>query len=275
MRAADRAGIHHIELSGGFDTAPNSPERLKQYVDNGFVFKVHNYYPPPADGHFILNIASADEPLRQKSVAFARRAMDLARGLGSDIYSIHSGYAAALDLHEGGEHFALAGNGVSDWNAGLEALARSTHELCEYGARHGMRLALENQFPPETGNNYSYMCSPTDIGQAMSNFQRHDNFGFLLDIGHANISATLLGFDLEDFVAAALRTNRVMDLHISGNQGRFDDHDLPPLDSPLVQLLQLSYGSVKSASLETRNHAFADVAAYYQELKTLLGQEPI
>ena len=270
LKAAADAGIRHIELSGGFDEAPDSAGFFEPYMRDGFVFKVHNYYPPPHEGHFILNIASVDEPLRRKSVDFATRAMDLASALGSDIYSIHSGYAVALNLAEGGEHFALAGGGFSDRGAGLEALAASVDELCAHGRANGVRLALENLFPPETGQNYSYMCSPEDLDWAVSKFQRHDNFGFLLDLAHARIAAGLLGFDFHGFVERAIMSARVLDLHISGTAGVRDEHDLPDPQGVLVQLLQKLHAEIGSATLETRNHTFADVAAHYHKLHSLL-----
>ncbi len=270
MDAAEDAGIHHIELSGGFDIAPDRPESFAGYVARGFVFKVHNYYPPPVDGHFILNIAAVDEELRKRSVAFAMRAMHLAKCLGADMYSIHAGYAAALELRADKEHFHLSDTAAVEREAGLHALGRSVEELCRHASNLGVCLALENQFPPPEGQNYSFLCDWADISWALSRIAGEERCGFLLDIAHAAISARVMGFSLHAFIQKIVATGRVLDLHISGADGVTDDHELPALDGEAVRILQDLFGVVGQATLEARNKPFRMVAEHYHKLGEML-----
>lgn len=273
MDAALKAGITNVELSGGFDSAPGSAEELAAYREKGFSFMVHNYYPPPQDGHFILNIASTDAPLRRKSVAFAKRAMDLAAALGSGVYTIHAGYLARLTLAQDGEHFSLLDNELPDRNLALHALGRSVEELSKHGRERGVALALENQFPPQGGPNHSLFCDPDEIVHFLNKHDRLNSLGILLDIAHATISANLIGFDLDRCVETLLSTDRVVGLHISGNGGVSDDHTLPDLNGQMVRILQESYARAGWATLETRNQPFELVADHFLQLKAMLDQE--
>jgi sugar phosphate isomerase/epimerase len=272
LAAAGEAGIRRIELSGGMDRAPRTARELRPWLDEGFAFSVHNYYPPPTPeegGHFILNIAATDRDLRGRSVAFAKRAMVLSAELGARMYSIHSGYVASMTLDPAGEHFVAAPGGTADRREALDALARSVEELLEFGAGLGAGgLALENQFPPAHGPNHSLMCDLADARWLAERFA--GSLHFLLDVAHASIAANVLGFNLDEYVDGLLATGMVAGLHVSGNGPREDNHDLPDLGPTMAARLRRIRPHVRWATLETRNHPFEAVAQRFHELEALL-----
>ena len=64
-----RNDFKHIELSSGkFDA--NALENLISFISN-VIFKYTNYFPPPRDS-FVLNLASRDNHVCEKSYQFCR-----------------------------------------------------------------------------------------------------------------------------------------------------------------------------------------------------------
>jgi sugar phosphate isomerase/epimerase len=189
-------------------------------------FLVHNYFPAPAKP-FVLNIASPDEANRIESVAFACRAIDLAASVGAPFYSIHAGFAAALQPAMLGKPEAqsqfMAGKAVQRERA-MQTMRETVRELADIAARSGIRLLLENnvvtpgQFrsPDE---NPLLLVRPEETRDFLDSVG-HSNVGLLLDVAHAKVSANALGFAPESFFD--LCGDRIAAVHLSDNDGARD-----------------------------------------------------
>ncbi len=84
-------GFHRIELTGNVAFEDHIEAKImKLRSDYGVEFLIHNYLPLlPED--FVLNLASAREKNRRKTMEHIQRAVTLAGDLGGDLYTIHSG----------------------------------------------------------------------------------------------------------------------------------------------------------------------------------------
>ena len=84
-----RTGIKDIEVGSG--SKPGSSDfrhQLRAYACN---YLIHNYFPPPEEP-FVLNLASANPTIRQRSLDLVQQAIELSAELGAPFYSVHAGF---------------------------------------------------------------------------------------------------------------------------------------------------------------------------------------
>ncbi len=263
--------VRNVELSGGTDDGAGVDRPLRRMrQEHGFNYQLHNYFPPPPT-HFILNIAAVDETERRRSVDFSRRAIALVAGLGLDRYTVHSGYRRRLFPGEDGGNFKPGGPELSDRNKAYSSFERSVDELCACARENGILLGIENMFPAVENSDDSLMCRPEELEWSLERFVGYPNFGILLDLAHLNISAQLLGFDRDAFLARFIsrHRSRLLAVHLSHNDGVQDDHRLPPPDSWQIDFLRECDNTALPVTLEARNQPLGDIIDCYASLKEL------
>jgi sugar phosphate isomerase/epimerase len=199
-------------------------------MKEGLTFLVHNYFPAPATPQ-VLNLTSSDPEGLRWSLSHCRRAIDLSVTVGGDFYSLHSGYIAALKAHQLGrpaEQAEAFKHMTVDREAAYQLMIRSVRDVADYAAQHGKSLLLENNvispvYLAKAPANPLLMTSADEIVRFMKDIDR-TNVGFLIDMGHAKVSATALNFDAHDFLDQV--SPYVRALHLSDNDGR-EDQNLP------------------------------------------------
>ena len=96
-------GIDHIELSGGTKYYKNLESDLIELKEKfSLKFLCHNYFPPPPDP-FVINLASSDVNVYNKSLANIKKALDLSNKLGSAKFAFHAGFYFNPDLSQLGK----------------------------------------------------------------------------------------------------------------------------------------------------------------------------
>ena len=133
----------------------------------------------------------------------------------------------------------------------------------------GVPLLLENLDYNATGA-YEHICEPDFIRTVL---EATDTY-FLLDLSHAQVSASRLGFALDDYLAQ-LPLERVRQLHISGprlvGETFADVHEtLRPVDYQLLEQM-LEQTSPWAVTLEYRRDAGA-LLKQVERLRNLLKQ---
>jgi sugar phosphate isomerase/epimerase len=225
-----RLGITHVELSSGLAHEPDLYPALKRGMDSGLTFLVHNYFPAPADPK-VLNLTAGDPEGLTWSLNHCRRALDLSVTVGGGFYSLHSGFAVSLKASMLGKpdvQAAAMKNTTVDREAAHQLMIRSVREIADYAAARGKSLLLENNvispvYLEKVPVNPLLMTHHDEIVRFMGEVDR-PNVGFLIDTGHAKVSATAQGFDTLAFMAAVKPYIRA--LHLSDNDGR-EDQNLP------------------------------------------------
>ena len=85
-------GFKNIELSGGSEYNKTIEKDLKELqAKYNLNFLLHNYFPPP-QLHFVLNLASTDKNVQQKSTSFILNAVQLSEELNAKKYGFHGGF---------------------------------------------------------------------------------------------------------------------------------------------------------------------------------------
>jgi sugar phosphate isomerase/epimerase len=188
---------------------------------------VHNYFPPPAEP-FLLNLASQDAANLQRSLDHCRRAIDLSAELGAPIYAAHGGFGADLGpalLGRPDAQAALPAESFTPSERILATLAESSRALCAYGRERGVRFLIENNvLSPRNGmhgRRLIPMAHPDELLR-LARVVDNPDFGFLIDVGHANVSANALHFDRDEMITRL--APHIAAFHLSDNDSIYDQN---------------------------------------------------
>lgn len=223
-------GVSHIELSSGLEHDPDLDANISRGLNAGLTFLIHNYFPAPAEPR-VLNLAAPDEDDLAWSIAHCKRALDLAVFVKCPFYSLHAGYAVPLtaDLLGRPEAQATAMREYAiDRQAAYGRMLEAVQDIADYARERDKRLLIENNvisplYLEKVPENPLLMTDATEIERFMADVDR-TNVGFLIDVGHARVSASALKFDALEFMA---RTKPYTEaLHLSDNDS-LEDQNLP------------------------------------------------
>lgn len=142
-----------------------------------------------------INIASYNEAMRKSSVSQIKDSIDLASSIEPGIVVVHPG------------HIPILGKKFEDkiHKKSIESL----HECSEYADDNGVMLCVENMPDIEglLGKNINELDSIVEkLGAYLT-----------LDVGHAN--------NMKFNVSEMLRSPRIKHIHLSDNDGSFDNHN--------------------------------------------------
>jgi len=229
VRALAEVGVRTIELSGGtsfYESITDTLVALKEEFDLSFL--LHNYFPPPRLD-FVLNIASTDLSIRHRSMELAKNAIELSKHLDVNRYALHAGYAVTYSPPKtgrgDGHTFTADMDSMVDNARACAIMMESFFELSSFGAERGVAVGLENLFPTRDAPEGSLMCTPDEIFHFLDNNGGGDA-RLLLDLGHIQVAASFFGFDRDAFIDKAVDyyQDRLLGIHLSGNDGSFDQH---------------------------------------------------
>ncbi|RJR38286.1 MAG: sugar phosphate isomerase/epimerase [Desulfobacteraceae bacterium] len=216
--------IRKIEFSGGrfigYEKTVTEIERLLREGVTSVL--IHNYFPIP-ERSFVLNFASDNPDVLERSFSLAERALTLCSRFGVPYYSFHPGYLG--DGYEGPDgHFGFSSAEFATYPRALERFTRSIHRLLEMGRAKGVAIAVENLFPAPGNVRTSLNCSMEEVEELLCSLP--EEVGLLVDLAHLNITAHYLGIDRSVFVDFLLErfSRRIVELHLSGNNGLHDEH---------------------------------------------------
>jgi sugar phosphate isomerase/epimerase len=243
-------GYYHIELSAGMSYEADVFHLLAALKEKyGLTYLIHNYFPPPKDP-FVLNLASMDKTVFNRSYHLVSRALSLCMDLGINAYGVHAGFLFDLEV---GELGGKAGKGHRFFNR-KEAL----HQFA------GAIEKLQNSFPAikiyVENNCYSYANykkygedAPFLLLSAADYFELKtllDSLNLLLDIGHLKVSSNSLGRDFRAEAKTLIPQSGY--LHLSDNNGSVDQNRGVGKDTELFDLLCEESLAGKTITLEIK-----------------------
>ncbi len=216
-----------LELGGGIgrEDALWLLDQARQTASDGTPgqFLLHNYFPPP-EIPFVINLASADQTIRQRTIDFCRASMENCAAIGSPYYSVHAGMAVDPSPDQLGR--AIDPANCRKLGEAMELFRDSVRQLVPDAQRLGVRLLLENHVlarfnAPDGINRMLLLCGAEDFEAFDTDFP-WDEVGILLDVGHLKVTSTTLGFDAFDAVRVA--HERIGAVHLHDNDGVSDLH---------------------------------------------------
>lgn len=252
----------HIELSGGSNSHERLLEALLALKDQGYHFLVHGYFPPPKE-HFLLNFADKSEKTR----GFISHSLDYVKSLGISYYSTHAGFASDFtigkkeNLEGGRKQFVY-----SDVQKNIDWFFESFNTIA---------LALENLFPNHGDKNCCFWMKPESIIEALNSDSR---LYLLLDLGHLKITARAFGFSWENACEEFLNSymHRIKEIHVSENDGLFDDHLAVSEESYQVKLIRKFASEIRkygiNITIEARDTSMDELSRTIHLLENILEE---
>ena len=206
-------GIHSVELGAGVSVGevfkPENLPRPGKYL-------LHNYFPPAKDS-LIINLASQDNGIRERSIDFVRRALEISAKISAPLYSVHAGF-----ITDPTEKFIFPEPASPKARSeSLHRFVQSIDLLLPDAKRLGVRLLIENNVCLPKHKNV-LLLSTTEEFQEFFTMIGAEKPGILVDTGHLNVSAHTFGFDRMSFLTVL--APYIGAFHLHENDGSTDRH---------------------------------------------------
>jgi sugar phosphate isomerase/epimerase len=241
--------ITNIEMSGGTDYYDGIEDDLKKFKDiHKLNYACHAYFPPPKVP-FVVNLASCNDDIYQKSIDHYKNCIEMLKRLNCKVLSIHAGFLVEVGTDEIGKK--LNSMIIYDEGKAYDRFCTAYEYIKKLCVKNGIEFYLENNVLSEENykafgyHNYMMM---TDYDSIMKMKNQLD-FNLLLDLGHLHVSAHALNLNyaeeckrLKDFVRW---------IHISNNNGIFDEHKPLKDKSAIIEEFHKIYKSTINVTLET------------------------
>ena len=221
------SGISAVELSGGRYSSTVEQDVLN--ISNKLKLQIHNYFPPPAEP-FVLNLASSNKEVSEKSTKLAQKAITLSSKLGCEYYSFHAGFLFDPDVCRLGKKFNSGK--LLERDFGLNIFIEKVNQLASFAQELGIILLIENNVLSHANSkifheNPFLMSDHKECLYVLRNTPQ--NVSLLVDVGHLKVSSKSLSFSKVDFLNET--RNQTLAYHLSDNDGLSDSNDPITLNS--------------------------------------------
>ncbi|MCK9224209.1 MAG: sugar phosphate isomerase/epimerase [Candidatus Muirbacterium halophilum] len=240
------SGFKNIELSGGteyYDGFVDDLLELKEKYNLNYI--CHNYFPPPKE-HFVLNLASLNDEIYEKTFNHLVKSIKLSKKLGAKKFGFHAGFFIDIKVSEIGKK--ISKDSLFDKNNAMQRFCDGFKELQTLAG--DVKLYVENNVFSSTnyktynGDNIFMLASSNEYDELKNKI----DFNLLLDVAHLKVSSNTLELNFEDELNYMI--NQSDYIHISDNDALHDLNQKLQKDSTLVQLLKEQDLKNKNFTLE-------------------------
>lgn len=246
-------GFRNIELSGGCHI-DELEKGLNQLMAQANAIMLHNYFPPPSEP-FVFNLASGDFEIIELSMSLAKSAIEISSKNNFPYYAIHAGFLMDPKVTELGNK--IQPKRLLDRNIALEIFSQNALALSSYARELNVDLLVENNVLSKEnmksfGEDPFLLSSTAEIYEFFTNYG--NEIGFLLDLGHFNVSTYTLG-EPRDY--SMLKINDfAIGYHLHDNFRIYDQHLALNSDSWFLSYLN---PKAKFGTLEIHSQNIAEI----------------
>jgi sugar phosphate isomerase/epimerase len=247
-------GLTAIELGSNHSFDPNPLRTIKKF---SFSYLVHNYFPIPADP-FVINIASSDESIREKSLQHIYRAIDFCVDSGASLYTFHPGFLTDPKGSNQTQHnydFQWDEEATKEYSVTFDHMLRSIEKCVIYSREKEIKIAIETE-GSFYKKNHLLMQRPEEYKKLIKYFEPED-IGINLNIGHLRLAMEVFGFTWQEFTDVI--SDRLVAMELSHNNGFHDQHHLLQADGWYWDVLLDERFESAYKILEFRNASILDV----------------
>lgn len=244
-------GFRCIELSGGSEYYPQILEDLLELKEKyNLQFACHNYFPPPKNGDFVINLASLDSAVFERSLEHLHTALEYSHRLGSSHFGFHAGFFLPLHSNELGALQLTNKHRIYDKHKAIEQFIKGYAVLQQSAQKLGIILYVENNV---ISSAYARKYGTWDLAmllclEDLAELQESIDCKLLLDVGHLKVSASTMG---KDFMSELVGCARVADyIHLSDNNSLSDENKPISMQSEFLSTLASFHHSQKIYTLE-------------------------
>lgn len=268
-RAVAVAREHNLPLEFG-SAVPHEPSLGESYKNLTLPRLPHNYFPAPADD-FVLNLASSDPEIFQRSCAHCVQGLELAADSGAPFYAAHAGFCIDPDPAQLGSQWDIS---ISyDANNSYQTFCTAVRQLGDQAVQENVDFLVENNVvePSNVDAEGETPLLCTRPGEIKPLFQDvdHPQVGLLLDTGHLKVTAHTFAFDLDEAVERI--KPYVRGIHHSDNDGQSDTNS--PIDEDYWFLPHLSHFDHVPHVLEVKNQSTRSILRQIDLLERHLSND--
>ncbi len=262
-------GIRAIELSGGsayYDNVKEDLKYLKKYYK--LTYACHAYFPPPEED-FVVNLASCNDEIYNKSLEHYDRCISLMKDVEIADLSVHAGFYIEVSANEIGKE--LSDTVKYDKSESRKRFCNGVRMLQKKTCEINARFYVENNVISKSNYERLNRCNNlmmTDY-DSLQELKEILNFDFLLDLAHLKVSCNALGLNYNNQINKMKKY--VKWIHISENNGIEDSHGLIDFNGEIYSSLKNIYDDCMNVTIESKG-SVEEVAAVYRELERRLIQ---
>jgi sugar phosphate isomerase/epimerase len=261
-----RNGFINIELSSGTKHYPGYIDdllRLKEKYRLNYL--LHNYFPPPLTD-FVLNLASLNDNIYEKTIAHYKEAILLSRKLGSNKFGLHAGFFIDFDIKEIGKN--ISSTEIRDKDETIKRFCDGYCYLQKFAS--DVKLYIENNVLSRS--NAKVFCGKSPFMlvdyDGYLDLKNIIDYKLLLDVAHLWVSANSRGIN---FISQLDKMLLLSDyVHLSDNDGKFDQNRCFREDNNILNILKNYDFKNKSITLETYG-SIDEIGASYSRIKETLS----
>lgn len=259
-------GLNAIELGAGISADEDS---LCQVAEMDCRLLVHNYFPPPLDS-FVLNLASKDAKIREKSISFVSEAISLVIRLNAQFYSVHAGFITDPTSFGLTSFFFPSPASPDEAQYAFGRFTASLNAVLDSAQRQGVDILIENNICSQEMRGKLLLQTAEEFQELFRSVQA-PHLGMLLDTGHLNVSAHTFGFDRMTFVEEVIPYVRA--IHIHDNDGISDTHKPVQSGSWVLDVLQRTEFSSLPIIIEAKFETVTNLCRHVDWLRRELRRE--
>ncbi len=242
-------GFQNIEFSGGtrpYDEMESDILNFKNKYDLNYL--CHNYFPPPQE-NFVLNLASLNKDIYERSFNHVKQALDLSARIGADKFAVHAGFLIDIPLNEIGQ--SVSSKQLFDEVKAKEQFFEAVKQLKIVADKYRIKLYIENNvvstqnFKNFGNTNPFFICSKQDAEEFIKLLP---SVQILVDLAHLKVSCKTLELNFEE--QADYFLNITDYVHLSDNDGLSDSNKEIEQDSNVYEVLRKANLKNKTFTLE-------------------------
>ena len=210
---------YNLEFSSGM---PFNKRMSEIYLKTSIRRQPHNYFPDPKTP-FVLNLASENDIIRNKSIDHCKKGLELAKHSNSTFYAAHAGFCLDPNPNELGQKIEIK----SKFNKNKHKILfiNSVLDILQTADSLNVEFLIENNviapFNYDGTNNPLLCCDFNDLSWLFNKI-KHEKFGLLLDTAHLKVSCKTLNLNLLDEFKKI--SPFIKAFHHSDNDGTIDNN---------------------------------------------------
>ncbi len=216
----EKIGISAVEIGSN-----HCYESNYSYVkDYSFEYLVHNYFPVPKES-FVVNIASLDENIYQRSIKHIKDSIDFCSKINARLYTFHPGFLTdPKGSNLSNQNYDFQWESVrlktTSYEAAWERMTDAISEIAPHACNRKVPIAFETEGSFHK-KDHLMMQQPKEYERFL-NFFPLDAIGINLNIGHLILAANAFEFSYKTFVDIV--ADYVVAMELSHNNGVEDQH---------------------------------------------------
>jgi sugar phosphate isomerase/epimerase len=256
IRACHEKGLGQLEFGSNHCYEPDPIGAIKQFQGQ---YLVHNYFPPPKEG-FVVNIASSNNEIFQRSINHIVAAIDFCSEIGVKLYTFHPGFLT--DPRESTQDsnyydFCFDDRQLISENRinALERMLQGIEKIVSHAKKRKVKIAIETE-GSMAHKEHLLMQDPNEYERLFRYFSSTD-VSVNLNLGHLRLASNAVGFKIADFVD--LISEYMVAMEVSHNDGVHDEHKLLGRDEWYWEVICDPRFAGAYKILEVRNVSLNDV----------------